>query len=148
MCPAWELRERGDVTTWLSVRLHLPGGGQVDVLAVVSGDRVAIEEVRAQPPLCLDDLVALADRIEEPLLTVCGLTADLPPAPAEEPAPGLVSGAEGVRRIAEEYLAARSRGADPVSAVMGVTGRSRRQCLKLIGGARDAGYLPPRHARR
>lgn len=193
--PAWEVREHTGVTTWLAVRLDLPGGGWVDVLAVAAGGCVAIEEVRAQPPLSLDDLAVLADWIEEPLLAACGMTADLATVPAgasaprasagpdgtpvaeESPAPAEVSlpagvpapeegsapagdpaaggeaaawllGAEGARRIAEEYLAAQSQGADPVSAVMCATGRSRRKSLKLIGGARDAGYLTPRHARR
>ncbi|MEU6217579.1 DUF6214 family protein [Streptomyces sp. NPDC047022] len=192
---AWEVREHAGVTTWLAVRLDLPGGGWVDALAVVAGGCVGIEEVRAQPPLSLDDLAVLADWIEEPLLAACGMTADLAPVPAgasapeaspepgrrpvaeEGPRPPGVSlpegasapgegplpvgtpvaggeadtwtrGADGARRIAEEYLAAQRQGADPVSAVMCATGRSRRQSLKLIGGARDAGYLTPRHARR
>jgi hypothetical protein len=34
-----------------------------------------------------------------------------------------------------------------VLAVMCVTGRSRRKSLRLIAGARDEGYLAPRHNR-
>ncbi|MDR3082213.1 MAG: DUF6214 family protein, partial [Streptomyces sp.] len=33
-------------------------------------------------------------------------------------------------------------------AVMSATGYSRRRSLKLIGAARDAGFLTPRHIRR
>ncbi|MFI9645639.1 DUF6214 family protein [Streptomyces sp. NPDC052040] len=163
--PAWEVQECGSVTSWFAVRLDLPDGGRVDVLAVASGGCVGIEEVRAQPPLSLDDLTALADWIEGPLIAACG--GD--PAPSDEPlessgsagdagaTPGsggtLVrdafwpSGAEGMRLVAEEYLAAQGQGADPVLAVMAATGRSRRGSLKLIGGARDAGFLTPRHTR-
>jgi hypothetical protein len=55
---------------------------------------------------------------------------------------------EGRRLVAEEYLAARDKGIDPVLAVMCATGHSRRRSLRLIAGARDAGFLTPRHARR
>lgn len=57
-------------------------------------------------------------------------------------------GIEGRRRVAREYRAAQERGSDPVLAVMSATGHSRRRSLKLIAQARDAGFLPPRHARR
>ncbi|MGV9246054.1 DUF6214 family protein [Streptomyces sp. NPDC003710] len=149
--PAWEVQECGNVTSWFAVRLDLPDGGRVDVLAVTAGGCLGIEEVRAQPPLSLDDLTALVDWIEEPLLEACGTG----PAPPSESSGALVgrdrpawpSGPEGMRRVAEEYLAAQGRGADPVLAVMCATGCSRRGSLKLIGGARDAGLLTPRHNR-
>jgi hypothetical protein len=150
--PAWEVREHGSVTTWFAVRLDLPDGGRVDVLAVVAGGCVSIEEARAQPPLSLDDLAVLVDWIEEPLLKACGMDRDRAREPAEAPAPGegpaWPRGIEGSRLVAEEYLAAQGQGADPVFAVMCATGRSRRRSLKMIGGARDAGFLTPRHARR
>ncbi|MGW7525813.1 DUF6214 family protein [Streptomyces sp. NPDC054783] len=57
-------------------------------------------------------------------------------------------GIEGRRRVAREYRAAQEQGSDPVLAVMSATGHSRRRSLKLIAQARDAGFLPPRHARR
>jgi len=137
---------------WFCVRLDLPDGAWVDVLAVVAGGCVAIEDVRAEPPLSLGDLAALADRIEEPLLEACGVC----PGPSHEsagdpgpaPHPDVPRGVEGWRLVAEEYRAAQERGADPVHAVMCATGRSRRRSLKLIGGARDAGFLTPRHVRR
>ncbi|MFD1657697.1 DUF6214 family protein [Streptomyces caeni] len=159
--PAWEVQEPENHTTWFAVRLDFPDGGGVDVLAVVGGGCVGIEEVRAQPPLSLDDLAALADWIEKPLLEACGAAESLPgesvpgeSAPREPPgdSPGCArpappSVAEGWRLVAEEYLAAQGQGADPVLAVMAATGHSRRRSLKLIGGARDAGMLTPRHAR-
>ncbi|MFF3906720.1 DUF6214 family protein [Streptomyces sp. NPDC001848] len=149
--PAWEVRERGSVTSWYAVRLDLPDGGRVDVLAVVAGGGVSIEEVRAQPPLSLGDLTALADWIEEPLLEACGVDSGSPHeplgAPADRPRPAWPRGVEGWRLVAEEYRAAQGEGVDPVYAVMCATGRSRRRSLKLIAGARDAGFLTPRHIR-
>ncbi|MEU5839412.1 DUF6214 family protein, partial [Streptomyces diacarni] len=52
------------------------------------------------------------------------------------------------RAVAEAYTAARQQGADPVLAVMRLTGHSRRKSLRVIADARDDGLLPPRHARR
>ncbi|MEV6738788.1 DUF6214 family protein [Streptomyces sp. NPDC051104] len=149
--PAWELREHGSVTSWYAVRLDLPDGGRIDVLAVVAGGGVSIEEVRAQPPLSLGDLTALADWIEEPLLEATGVDSRSPyehlGAPADRHPPAWPRGVEGWRLVAEEYRAAQTEGVDPVYAVMCATGRSRRRSLKLIAGARDAGFLTPRHAR-
>ncbi|WP_256725192.1 DUF6214 family protein, partial [Streptomyces acidiscabies] len=51
------------------------------------------------------------------------------------------------RLVAREYRAAQEEGADPVLAVMGATGHSRRRSLGLIAQARDAGFLTPRHIR-
>ncbi|MFD6304120.1 DUF6214 family protein [Streptomyces sp. NPDC060223] len=62
--------------------------------------------------------------------------------------PAWPRGVEGRPLVAEEYLAAQGEGRDPVLAVMDVTGHSRRRSLKLIAGARDAGFLTPRHVRR
>ncbi|MGI5134831.1 MULTISPECIES: DUF6214 family protein [unclassified Streptomyces] len=149
--PAWEVRERENTMTWFAVRLDLPDGGCVDVLAVVAGGCVAIEEVRAQPGLTLDDLSALADWIEEPLLEACGMEPDRSPVPTGPPTcgegPAWPRGVEGRRLVAEEYLAAQHADTDPVFAVMRAAGRSRRRALKLIAEARDAGLLAPRHAR-
>jgi hypothetical protein len=50
--------------------------------------------------------------------------------------------------VARVYRAAQERGTDPVLAVTNATGRDRRGALRLIGRARDAGLLTPRHARR
>lgn len=136
MWPAWEVQERDAVTAWYYARLAFPDGACADLLAVVSQGHVFLEEVQAQPPLSLDDLTALADWIEGPLFEACG-------APSAWP-----HGAEGRRRVAEEYRAAQEQGTDPVLAVMRATGHSRRRSLRLIAGARDEGFLAPRHARR
>ncbi|MFH9071159.1 DUF6214 family protein [Streptomyces alboflavus] len=135
-----------------------------DVLAVVSDGRIAIEEVRARPPLPLHDLAALAARIEGPLNDAFrGLAdrhgaADAPcrngGAPAQEP-PGARRGRRSARRgsavrnvAAEAYRGALEGGEDPVLAVMRATGHSRRKSLRLIAGAREAGLLVSRHHRR
>ncbi|MFJ9541165.1 DUF6214 family protein [Streptomyces sp. NPDC101225] len=151
--PAWEVREDERATTWFTVRLGFGDGARIDVLAVVGGGSVSLEEVRAQPPLSLDDLAELADWIEEPLFRAC--------APAPEPAAGRLAavgsrrarplwprGIEGRRRVAQEYRTAQQQGTDPVLAVMCATGHSRRKTLRLISQARDSGFLTPRHARR
>ncbi|MFI9045543.1 DUF6214 family protein [Streptomyces sp. NPDC053427] len=49
---------------------------------------------------------------------------------------------------ADAYRAAQRDGRDPVLAVMNATGRNRRRALRLIAGARDEGFLTPRHNKR
>ncbi|EKX63794.1 DUF6214 family protein [Streptomyces ipomoeae] len=154
--PAWEVQEHGGSTAWFNARLTFPDGACVEVLAVVAKGRLSLEDVRAQPPMSLDDLAELADWIEGPLIEACGAE----PEPVEEPAhespygsgrrarPAWPRGVEGRRLVAEEYLAAQWAGYDPVLAVMWATGHSRRKSLRLIAGARDEGLLTPRHARR
>ncbi|WP_323376351.1 DUF6214 family protein [Streptomyces sp. RB17] len=73
MCPAWEVREQCEVTSWFQVRLAFPDGARVDALAVVREGRVSIEDVSAQPALSLADLAVLADWIEGPLFASCGV---------------------------------------------------------------------------
>ncbi|WP_320784064.1 DUF6214 family protein [Streptomyces sp. CRN 30] len=163
--PAWRVRDRAGVTMWFHARLAFADGARVDALAVAAGGHVLIEEVRSEPPLTLDDLAVLADWLEGPLFEACvvgrpGLpggpreargTQEAPEAyggsgvAARHARPARPGGAEGRRMIAEEYRAARERGADPVLAVMWATGHSRRRSLRLIAGARDAGLLPPGH---
>ncbi|MEU8956495.1 DUF6214 family protein [Streptomyces sp. NPDC048518] len=149
------------------MRLTFGDGADVDVLAVVSHGRIAIKDLHAQPPLSRDDFAALVDWIERPLvddqrpLVGQGLLVDdhrtEPPQPGdpreEVPAtrharPSWPRGSSGRRVVADAYRAAQREGRDPVLAVMGATGRSRRKSLRLIAGARDAGYLSPRHNRR
>lgn len=69
--PAWEVREAGGATSWFHVRLGFVDGARVELLAVVCGGRVSVEDVRAQPPLSLVDLTVLADWIEGPLFERC-----------------------------------------------------------------------------
>ncbi|WP_028800254.1 DUF6214 family protein [Streptomyces sp. 142MFCol3.1] len=169
--PAWQVRDHRTGTSWFDVRLVFADGAQVEVLAVLSGAAVTIEDVRAQPPLSLGDLAVLSDWIEAPLFEACGAAAR--PAGEGEGAHGdeqegtqgdedeggrtgptrrarraWPRGTEGRRLAAEEYRAAQQDGVDPVLAVMCATGHSRRKSLRLIAGAREAGFLSPRHARR
>lgn len=154
--PAWEVRETGDpAVTWFDVRLAFADGAAVDLLAVVSGECVSIEDVRARPPLSLVDLADLADWIEGPLFDRCAGGAEAEtgeaatrPGGSRRARPAWPRGREGCRLVAEEYRAAQREGADPVLAVMCATGHSRRRSLRLIAQARDAGYLTPRHAKR
>ncbi len=153
--PAWEVRDHRTATTWCNVRLAFDDGAQVDLLAVLCDGGVSIEDVCARPPLSLDDLAVLPDWIEGPLHEACGGAVE--PAGAalgdENPEkrharPSWPRGIEGRRAVADVYLMARQGERDPVLAVMCATGRSRRGALRLIAGARDAGLLTPRHARR
>lgn len=151
--PAWEVQESEGATSWFYVRLAFTDGARVDALAVVAEGQVSLEDVRAQPALCLDDLAVLADWIEGPLFEACGL-APVPDEDEGEPAgssrarPAWPRGVEGRLLVAQEYRAAQEDGVDPVLAVMCATGHSRRKSLRMIAQARDAGYLTPRHARR
>ncbi len=148
--PAWEVREDGGATAWYEVQLEFGDGARIDMLAVVSAERVSIEEVRAQPALSLDDLTVLADWIEGPLLDACGTGSGPDPGAtgARRARPVCPRGIEGQWLVAREYRAAQERGVDPVLAVMCATGHSRRTSLRLIGQARDRGFLTPRRARR
>jgi uncharacterized protein DUF6214 len=152
---------------WFNVRLTFADGARIDVLAVVDDGQIAIEDLHADPPLPLGGFAVLAERIEDPLEEACRV-ATPPPAPDEpEPAPPCVGGhadapgpgrrrarpavprgSAGRRMAADAYRAAQQDGRDPVLAVMAATGRSRRKSLRLIAGARDEGYLAPRHNRR
>ncbi|MFD8224165.1 DUF6214 family protein [Streptomyces massasporeus] len=148
--PAWEVRENEGATRWFEFRLVFADGARVDALAVVVGGCVCVEEVRAQPALSLDDLAVLADWIEESVAEACdtGPGPDGPGTEGRRARPPWPCGAEGRLLVAREYRAAQRDGADPVLAVMGATGHSRRTSLRLIGQARDAGLLSPRRARR
>ncbi|MFI0961604.1 DUF6214 family protein [Streptomyces sp. NPDC021080] len=152
--PAWEVREPGSgVMSWFNVRLAFTDGARVDLLAVLSETALSIEDVRAEPPLSLDDLAVVAEWIEEPLSEACGSRLDAVrdqgrESRARRARPVWPRGIEGCLLVAEEYRAAQKEGVDPVLAVMDATGHSRRKSLRLIAGARDAGFLTPRHARR
>nr|WP_051839479.1 DUF6214 family protein [Streptomyces sp. NRRL F-5126] len=77
--PVWEVQGYGTVTgagrearpPWLDVRLTLPDGARVDVLAVVRGDTIAIEDAQADPPLPLASLGALSSALHGPLEAAC-----------------------------------------------------------------------------
>ncbi|WP_399882021.1 DUF6214 family protein [Streptomyces sp. BBFR51] len=145
----WVVSEGGATASWFDVRLAFADGARVDALAVLSGQDVRVEDVRAEPPLSLDDLAVLAEWLEAPLFEACV------PAPARAGAaasrrarPAWPRGREERRLVAREYRAAREEGGDPVLAVMRATGHGRRRSLRLIGQARDEGFLAPRRARR
>ncbi|MFD8231435.1 DUF6214 family protein [Streptomyces sp. NPDC059696] len=146
--PAWEVRESQGTTRWFEFRLVFPDGARVDALAVVGGGCVCVEELRAQPALSLDDLGVLGEWIEEAVAGACGAGPGDDGGPGRRARSAWPRGAEGRRLVAREYRAAQRDGADPVLAVMGATGHSRRTTLRLIGQARDAGLLAPRRARR
>ncbi|MBC9717544.1 hypothetical protein H9Y04_33940 [Streptomyces sp. TRM66268-LWL] len=147
---------------WFNVRLTFGDGAYIEVLAVVGESGIAIEDMRAQPPLPLGGFAALTPWLEGPLSDACravaerhGAAASVPEAPARPETqvhrrarPSWPRGSHGRRIVAEAYRAAQESGLDPVLAVMQATGRSRRKSLRLIAGARDAGFLSPRHNRR
>lgn len=136
---------------WFDVRFTFPDGARADVLAQARSGGVAVEELRAEPPLSPDGLAALA----EPLAAVAratlgsadGTAAPAPPSRGRPRARFARRGRERRRAAAAAYLAARRGGTDPVLAVMAATGRGRRRSLRLISAARDAGLLPSRHRR-
>ncbi|MFD4256848.1 DUF6214 family protein [Streptomyces sp. NPDC058534] len=146
---AWVVREGGTTASWFDVRLAFADGARVDALAVLSGQEVRVEGVRAEPPLSLDDLAVLAEWLENPLFAACvPAPAHAVPATSRRARPAWPGSREERRLVAREYREAREEGADPVLAVMRVTGHSRRKSLRLIGQARDEGFLAPRRARR
>ncbi|WP_044365817.1 DUF6214 family protein [Streptomyces natalensis] len=71
------------------------------------------------------------------------------PAASAPPATLIRSRTSERRKLAADvYRAAQQNGQDPVLAVMHATGRNRRRSLRLIAGARDEGFLSPRHNKR
>ncbi|NUP17133.1 MAG: hypothetical protein HOZ81_13690 [Streptomyces sp.] len=153
--PAWEVRDGAGATTWFGVRLEFGDGARVDAHAVLAKGCVSIEDVRAEPALSLDDLAALADWIEDPLFDACGIgvlpdgaEAEGGEADGDGDRPGWPRGAEGRWLVAQKYREAQAEGVDPVLAVMRATGYGRRKSLRMIGEARDAGFLTRRRARR
>ncbi|MFJ9616271.1 DUF6214 family protein [Streptomyces noursei] len=88
--PDWELQAHGSAASelgpWFSARLTFPHGARIDVLVTATGDRLTVEDVRADPPLTLDDLAMLARWIEGPLDDACRAATGRPPKAA--PGPG------------------------------------------------------------
>lgn len=70
--PAWKVQEAGGATSWFHVRLGFTDGARVELLAVVTGGHLCVEDVRARPPLSLADLAVLAHWIHGPLSEECG----------------------------------------------------------------------------
>nr|WP_251096740.1 DUF6214 family protein [Streptomyces sp. Caat 7-52] len=105
------MREHGGATAWFHVRLAFPDGAGVDALAVLSGGRLSIEDVRAQPALSLADLTVLADWIEGPLSEACGVAPEKNPAGGTGTGTG--TGTEGEARVERGGHAADAAGAEP-----------------------------------
>ncbi|MDG4865996.1 DUF6214 family protein, partial [Streptomyces sp. T-3] len=86
--PTWELQGHGSASAyggaaaghllppWFNVRLTFGDGARIDVLAVVSDGRIAIEDMRAEPALALDGFAALGDWLEGPLQDACRVVAE------------------------------------------------------------------------
>jgi hypothetical protein len=144
----WAVREGDTTTSWFDVRWTFPDGARIDALAVLCGDGVRVEDVRAEPALSLDDLSVLAEWLENPLFEACVRPSAEAAAASRRARPAGPHGSAERRLAAQEYRAAREEGADPVLAVMRATGYGRRRSLRLIGQARDDGLLAPRRARR
>ncbi|MFH8570380.1 DUF6214 family protein [Streptomyces sp. NPDC017993] len=89
-----------------------------------------------------------AEPASDTCLTSCGPAPEAPSDPNASPALLARSRASERRRLAADaYREAQRQGRDPVEAVMHATGRNRRRSLRLIAGARDEGFLTPRHKR-
>ncbi|MGP3977679.1 DUF6214 family protein [Streptomyces sp. 8N114] len=81
-CPAWKLRgygtgagpgphAAGAQPPWFAVGVSRADGTQVEVVAAVVDGRVRLEEVRADPPLTLQEFARLAPCLREPLTKAC-----------------------------------------------------------------------------
>ncbi|WP_189297707.1 DUF6214 family protein [Streptomyces albospinus] len=81
--PSWELRAHGsaapELGPWFSARLTFVDGARIDVLVTTSDDHLTVEDVRADPPLTLDALAALARWIDGPLDDACRAATGRPP---------------------------------------------------------------------
>lgn len=131
--PDWELQAHGSAASelgpWFSARLTFPHGARVDVLVTATGDRLTVEDVRADPPLTLDALASLAHWIEGPLDDACRAATGRPPkdrpgavapsGPAPGPPPRASVGEAGPARPRE----ARAETAPPKGAVVRGAGR-------------------------
>ncbi|WP_435056497.1 DUF6214 family protein [Streptomyces noursei] len=131
--PDWELQAHGSAASelgpWFSARLTFPHGARVDVLVTATGDRLTVEDVRADPPLTLDALASLAHWIEGPLDDACRAATGRPPkgrpgtvaptGPEPGPAPRASVGEAGPARPRE----ARAGTAPPMGAVVHGAGR-------------------------
>ncbi|WP_406708100.1 DUF6214 family protein [Streptomyces halobius] len=72
---------------WFSARLTFADGARIDVLVTVADDgHITVEDMRADPPLTLDGLAALARWIEGPLDDACRMVMGRPR--KDRPSPG------------------------------------------------------------
>ncbi|MGJ3558732.1 DUF6214 family protein [Streptomyces sp. INA 01156] len=150
--PAWEVREGEHTTRWFDVRLTFADGAGSRRSRWCPGTASASRTYG--PARAVAGGPGAVRRLDRGAArAACGAE--------DEPAAGVLSGTGerrthvvgpqgpvGRRFVAREYRAAQEEGADPVLAVMCATGYSRRGALRVIGRARDAGLLTPRHTRR
>ncbi|WP_399082493.1 DUF6214 family protein [Streptomyces sp. BBFR2] len=71
----------------MSARLTFPDGARIDVLVTVEDDGITVEDLRADPPLPLSGLAALARWIEGPLDDACRIAIGRARRPRPVPAP-------------------------------------------------------------
>ncbi|WP_329014869.1 DUF6214 family protein [Streptomyces sp. NBC_00690] len=89
--PVWEVQSHGTATTtsadpsgdvrrasssWIDVRLTFADGVRLDVMAVADRGNWAVEEMHAHPPLPLESLAVLGDRIGTPVTEACRAIVD------------------------------------------------------------------------
>ncbi|WP_415924924.1 DUF6214 family protein [Streptomyces sp. AK04-3B] len=135
MWPAWEVQEAGGATSWFHVRLSFADGARVDLLAVVSGGRVSIEDIRARPALSLVDLTLLADWIEGPLF-------DGPDEDEGEPAPDAAPSLNGLNGMGVLNIMGGTEGVEGVEGADHPTEAGR--CAEELFGLRRARPVWPR----
>ncbi|MFF2806677.1 DUF6214 family protein [Streptomyces sp. NPDC058000] len=152
--PDWELQAHGSAASelgpWFSARLTFPHGARIDVLVTATGDRLTVEDVRADPPLTLDALASLAHWIDGPLDDACRVATGRPPKP--RPGPGTSPGPErGPASVAPEGgggparpQEARAGGAAPTDqAVHGEGTLCGTDTAPVAGASAAAGGAPP-----
>ncbi|MDT0309919.1 DUF6214 family protein [Streptomyces sp. DSM 44917] len=154
--PVWNLKAHGSgapgLPPWLCVNLVLPDGARLDVLAHVRDGRLLIEDLRADPPLALDGLAQLPERLRGPLREAGRAAGATPPAlpPADAPhgatgPPALPPGGPAAEDpapeppVAERSAAARRPPAGPEPPPAGQEGTA---------GSGNARGRPARHRAR
>ncbi len=122
--PSWELRAHGsaapELGPWFSARLTFADGARIDVLVTASDDHLTVEDVRADPPLTLDALAALARWIDGPLDDACRAATGRPPKspPVPEPTAGAAAGSGDGGTLPGEQRAGTSRDGAPAEDVV------------------------------
>ncbi|EFG05383.1 hypothetical protein I3J07_26640 [Streptomyces clavuligerus] len=147
------------LSRWFDVRLTFADGTRLDVLAVVAGGRLTIEELRADPPLPLLGVTVLAQRIGRPLEDACRAAArrprrtvrptgpasprqaheDIVPA-VEHPAPSARAGAGCVPAAPDVPAAPADGDAEPV---VNAPGDSGHPVVRPVGPEGPGGVEAP-----
>nr|WP_073448682.1 DUF6214 family protein [Streptomyces yunnanensis] len=150
--PDWELQAHGSAASelgpWFSARLTFPHGARIDVLVTATGDRLTVEDVRADPPLTLDDLAMLARWIEGPLDDACRAATGRPPKTASgpgaprDPEPGPAAAAAEEGEGLARPRSARAEVAAPADDVVHGEGALRGAGAGPAAGSGAAGAAP------